>query len=141
MAQLCSTPQLPPLGSSFDSRIDPEQETWSTKFRAEPQQGGHASVGVLASSINYLAPQDRRCLAQHPRGGGTTKRGGGTKRKPAIPSRPFTAKDTYYANTQSHCTYRTCLNHPPTTWLTRAAQAHPLRPAALAFVSYGIVLV
>ena len=38
------------------------------------------------------------------------------------------AKETYYANTQAHCTNRACLNHSPTTRLTRAAHAHPLHP-------------
>ena len=34
-----------------------------------------------------------------------------------------------------------CLNHPPTTRLTRAAHAHLIHPAALSFVSYGVGLV
>ena len=37
------------------------------------------------------------------------------KRNLAIPSRPLTTTETYYANTQAHCTYRACLNHPPAT--------------------------
>ena len=63
------------------------------------------------------------------------------KEKLTIPRRPLTATETYYANTQAHCTYHACLNQALTIRLIRVAHAHPLHPAELAFVSYGIVLV
>ena len=47
--------------------------------------------------------------------------GGPRKRKLTIPSRPLTATGNHYANTQAHCTYRACLNHPPKILLTRAS--------------------
>ena len=58
------------------------------------------------------------------------------------PHLPLTATETQ-ANTQDPGALRLprLPFHPIALRLTRATNAHPLHPAALAFVSYGIVLV
>ena len=78
---------------------------------------------------------------QQPRTSGAlhfTPAGGHHKTKA---DRTFPALTETHAYTQAHCTSRACPIIHPRFDFTRATLAHPLHPAALAFVSYGIVLV
>jgi hypothetical protein len=67
-------------------------------------------------------------------------RGGATKKKAdSTTPHALSASNTHAHHNQAHCT--TALAHLPSLLTERATHAHPLHPAALAFVPYGIVLV
>ena len=78
-------------------------------------------------------PESRGAIAQPSRGGATKKKADSTT------PHALSASNTHAHHNQAHCT--TALAHLPSLLTERATHAHPLHPAALAFVSYGIVLV
>ena len=67
-------------------------------------------------------------------------RGGATKKKAdSTTPHALSASNTHAHHNQAHCT--TALAHLPSLLTERATHAHPLHPAALASVPYGIVFV
>jgi hypothetical protein len=84
-----------------------------------------------------LTTQNQRCLALYPRG-----RGLHHEKKLTTPNLPLKATETHAYTQDPNALHLPRLpDHPHTLRLSRATYAYPLHPAALAFVSYGIVLV
>ena len=77
--------------------------------------------------------ESRGATDKPPRGGATKKKADSTT------PHALSASNTHAHHNQAHCT--TALAHLPSLLTERATHAHPLHPAALAFVPYYIVLV
>ena len=110
---------------SFDMSLEP-------CFEAFDADGVARRSHQIMNCFQHLS-ESRGATDKPPRGGATKKKADSTT------PHALSASNTHAHHNQAHCT--TALAHLPSLLTERATHAHPLHPAALAFVPYGIVLV